>query len=103
MPNNKKKTTKKPKRKITQKRKVIMECGHISLGKDTKTGKPVCPICLGSNPGATKIADKQPSLEGRFAKCDYCKRIAPSSYKLPFFTQGKGEMDSYYCGCRGWD
>jgi hypothetical protein len=129
--------------------KPLMKCGHTANAIDAD-GNPVCAICIGINPGATKIDTKKPSLDGRTARCSSCGRTTPSSYGLPFFEyQGytpscirpnlllqythlirelqqttfepKRErlseqmaavrklirkytpVDTYYCGCRGWE
>ncbi len=83
--------------------KPLMKCGHAA--NVTSNGKPACAICF-----CTEIAEKQPNLEGRKAKCCYCGKIANSNgegsgYKeLPFFEyKPNEEYDSYYCGCKGWD
>lgn len=42
----------------------------------------------------------------RMAKCSSCGLGTWSNPELPFFKDLKAEeaiMDSYYCGCRGWD
>ncbi len=83
----------------------LMECGHTANAKDS-TGKHVCAICIGINPGAVlPVRDEcLPDLEGRQAKCCYCKTQVKSSFRLPFFEyQAKAELDRYYCGCFGWD
>jgi hypothetical protein len=82
---------------------VFMECGHTALAKDGE-GNPVCPICIGINPGARIVKKDKPDLTGRKAICSYCKRLADSRYTLPFFEYRPDiEYDQYYDGCRGWD
>lgn len=83
--------------------KPMMECGHAANA--TSKGDPVCAICVGLHPGARVIAEAQPDLTGRTAKCSYrCGSTAPSSTSLAFFThQPNQEHDNYYCGCWGWD
>jgi hypothetical protein len=81
----------------------LMKCGHAANATDEE-GRQVCVICIGINPGADEIDENPPILEGRMAKCTYCKSTMPSSTELPFFTYlGDKEKDDYYCGCRGWD
>lgn len=91
---------------------VLMKCGHVSQAVDQKTGKPVCAICIGLDPGAEVPEDEVPDLEGRFAVCCYsrgrngkpCKNRVPSSFSLAFFEyRPNEETDLYYCGCWGWD
>lgn len=84
--------------------KPLMQCGHAANAIDVQ-GKPVCAICIGVDNGATLVADKQPSLEGRQARCCYgCGNVVPSSLGLAFFEHRPGmQFDSYYCGCKGWD
>lgn len=77
--------------------------------------------------GFKKLINKQPTLEGRNARCAYygkpkgrncgplypkgmqlvdgiCKSEAKSDYNLPFFEwRPKDVFDKYYCGCFGWD
>ena len=81
----------------------LMECGHVANATDGN-GNPVCAICIGIHPGATKVKKEKPSLEGRKARCRYCGRERDSNYDLPFFEyEEKKDNDSYYCGCLGWD
>lgn len=43
-------------------------------------------------------------LTDRKAKCKYCDMISKSNKILPFFKAEPEEvMDSYYCGCRGFN
>ena len=80
----------------------MMKCGHAANA--VMKNKPVCAICIGIVPGADIVAEDQPDLSGRVAKCPYCKKHAPSSLGLAFFEHRPGsETDYYYCGCRGWD
>lgn len=81
----------------------VMKCGHTALGRK-KDGSPVCPMCVGLDPRAEVVDVSPPSLEGRKAVCPHCKRERDSDYGLPFFEyRPQHSMDSYYCGCRGWD
>jgi hypothetical protein len=106
-----------------------MKCGHAanSMGKPAHhTGEaiPACVIC-----DCFEVAEKQPSLEGRRARCTYygktigrkgdcdypervrsadniCRCEADSdSAHLPFFEHKPlEEYDAFYCGCScGWD
>ena len=66
--------------------KPLMKCGHTV-------------IC-----DCTELADENPSLQGRKAKCSFCGQIKDSDYDLPFFEyKPDKEYDEYYCGCGGWD
>ena len=82
--------------------KRLMKCGHIGYG-ETTDGKPYCIIC------DCDILDDAPlDLTTRKARCPHCGKITQSSYNLPFFEpkekfNPKGQYDSYYCGCEGWD
>lgn len=78
----------------------FMKCGHVSNAK-TENGDPCCAICIGFTNDAEIVVEK-PSLEGRTAKCFYCSSKTDSAYTLPFFGMGE-KIDSYYCGCFGWD
>jgi hypothetical protein len=83
--------------------KPMMKCGHAANATDSK-GNPVCVICIGIDPGAEIVDESPPNLEGRTARCVYCSCEEPSSPNLPFFEYNpKGEKDTFYCGCRGWD
>lgn len=81
---------------------MMMKCGHAASG--ISNGKPCCSCCFGIDPNGTIIDDNPPSLEGRQARCAYCKRIVDSSPELAYFGYKPHlEYDDYYCGCRGWD
>ena len=78
-------------------KRFIMKCGHYANAE--KDGKPYCVIC-----SCDEIADYQPILTNRKAKCKYCGEIKDSNFNLPFFEfRPAQEYDSYYCGCRGWN
>lgn len=84
----------------------IMKCGHTANShyKD-KAGKwkPCCVICYGICEGATEIAEEQPDLTGRKARC-YCGKVVDSNTNLAFFQyRPDEEYDEYYCGCDGWE
>ena len=82
----------------------LMKCGHTALSHDPKTGKPVCPICIGIVPEAEIVDENPPSLEGREARCTYCGKVKPSDASLPFFeSRPDDRFDNFYDGCRGWD
>ena len=77
---------------------VLMKCGHAANAK-TATNRPACAIC-----GCLEIAEEQPNLIGRKAKCFYCGKKTDSSLDLPFFEYcADKKEDEYYCGCMGWD
>ena len=88
----------------------LMECGHTANATNTKTGEPSCVICVGLHPGANIVVER-PSLEGREALCGYKTRRdgslhtpIPSQWGLAFFEYRPDKpMDTYYCGCYGWD
>jgi len=78
-------------------------------------------------PEAEQVADVQPTLEGRTARCLYATGSPtvlvrecnygqprgehgctctdqPSRLDLPFFTyQPEKAQDQFFCGCMGWD
>jgi hypothetical protein len=82
----------------------MMKCGHAANAVDTKTGNPCCVICSGIDPGADVIDDSPPNLNNRLAKCSCCNKTELSNTELAFFKyRSEGKLDSYYCGCRGWD
>ena len=77
--------------------KVMLKCGHASNATDGE-GRPSCAICFNQEVVPT------PNLEGRIARCSYCKKKTPSDLSLPFFGHfPEKEYDDYYCGCLGWD
>ena len=84
---------------------VIMKCGCAAQG--TSNGKPVCVVHFrhgGPDDPGCVVAEEQPKLEGRIAKCGYCHNVQPSSPNLAFFKYKPAESkDEYYCGCFGWD
>lgn len=83
--------------------RVMMACGHISTSterlRDGST-RPACVMC-----GCFDIDDAFTGIpEGRMARCTDCNKTASSNVDLPFFKSCPDEpMDSYYCGCWGWD
>ena len=82
--------------------RVMMKCGHVAQSKIN--GKPVCVICLGLTPDAEIVAETEPDLTDRKARCPYCGEIVDSNKNLPFFEYCPDqEYDRFYCGCRGWD
>ena len=80
----------------------LMKCGHVALATDGQ-GKPVCPICVGINTGATEVDENPPDLTGRMACCDSCGYKKPSAFGLPFFEfRGEGSpigQRCKNCGC----
>jgi hypothetical protein len=80
----------------------LMKCGCVALATNAK-GKPICPIHAGLTLAAEQVDESPPSLTERMAQCTYCKSRRPSDFSLPFFARREGELDSFYCGCRGWD
>ena len=79
-------------------KKYLMKCGHVA-NSETTDGKPFCVVC-----GCYDLADNQPILRNRKAKCYWCEKEVESSFNLPFFKfRPEQEYDSYYCGCGGWD
>ena len=78
----------------------MMKCGHAANA--TSDGKPCCAICSPSN--GWDVVDNNAIVEGREAKCGSCKNIKASSPNLAFFEHRPDKpLDSYYCGCRGWN
>ena len=81
----------------------MMQCGCAANATDGK-GNPCCAVHVGLHPGADKVMETEPNLEGRTAKCTYCKNTRPSSTALAFFEfKPTAAFDVYYCGCYGWD
>lgn len=81
----------------------LMKCGH-SANATTQDGAPVCVICLGIVPGADEVDENPPDLEGRTARCVYCRKERPSAINLAFFEHlPEHDYDRYYCGCYGWN
>lgn len=81
----------------------MMKCGHAANAQD-ENGNPCCVICVGIDPGAEIIDNSSPSLEDRKSKCTYCDNTRDSSADLPFFKhQPNKDVDSHYCGCKGWN
>jgi hypothetical protein len=81
----------------------MMKCGHVAQGTKGDTGKPVCVICIGIDPGAEIIDENPPDLTGRMAKCRSCDYMKESKFSLAFFEyRPDREYDLFYCGCRGW-
>lgn len=81
----------------------LMRCGCVATAHDAE-GRWVCPVHYGLHPGAVVEAVKTPDLSGRRAACEYCGKQQPSALTLPFFEYHLDQpLDSYYCGCRGWD
>jgi hypothetical protein len=86
--------------------KYLMGCGHVSNATD-EDDNPICVICSGIVSGATVVIKEcsgNAGLEGRKAKCLYCKKTVDSNWGLMLFGyMPEGEYDNYYCGCRGYD
>lgn len=93
----------------------LMKCGHTAQAVQRMpdgTTRPACVICM-----CTEIAESEPDLTGRKARCSYfgrtfkhagrtvtCHGEAGSKYSLPFFKhKADAPYDEYYCGCFGWD
>lgn len=74
---------------------IMMKCGHTAqgyMGGDL----PVCVICWPS-PDSIALAEKQPLLEDRQAKCASCGSVVPSSYGLAFFRyRGASSHDALH-------
>lgn len=102
--------------------KPMMKCGHAANATNSQ-GKPSCVICVGIHAGAEEIDGFPPVLKDRLARCVYygkltrkcesnygskpnslCDAEETSHPNLPFFEYKKDkEVDSFYCGCHGWD
>lgn len=79
----------------------MLKCGCRAVGSIEAADGSRVPYCVTHN--CTELAP-DPDLTGRRAKCPYCKNTRESSTTLPFFQyRAEAELDSYYCGCRGWD
>jgi len=81
----------------------FLQCGHIAQTTDPDHGDvPCCVMCKPSE--ATRTPAVEPNLEGRKAKCRECDKTRDSSLELAFFRhQPLRSMDSFFCGCGGWD
>ena len=105
---------------------VLMKCGCVAQGVCSGKGgvkfDPPIPSCIVHD--CIEVAQEQPDLIGRVARCRYfgrggfrqygpihgggkcsrveCECLVPSNYALPFFTYGgdKSASDSFFCGCR---
>lgn len=66
----------------------LMKCGCIATAT-REGGTPVC-ITHFDTPEGNQVHKTPPDLEGRTARCAYCKKEAPSSYSLPFFELARG-------------
>ena len=87
----------------SERRTVVLLCGHTAMADD-RDGNPCCPICDPRDPASSTVDQAPPTLDGREAVCDYCRRRVVSDWGLPFFGHcPQDEVDSWYCGCRGWD
>lgn len=81
---------------------ILMKCGCRANAECR--GKPSCAIHGMFTTDAYEIAEEQPNLEGRIARCTQCKNEEPSSLDLAFFRYfPTGTKDCYYCGCQGWE
>jgi len=85
--------------------KVLMECGHTSNTKFDD--KPACVICFPKEE-AMRISSENPDLRNRIAKCIYCPKTMTSETaweeNAAFFSYRPDKpVDTYYCGCEGWD
>jgi hypothetical protein len=106
----------------------VMKCGHVanSLGKPAHyVGEPIpaCAIC-----SCFEIAETQPDLSKRKARCSYygqklgrrggcdhpkevhsadnicwCEAESDNVRLLFFKHNPEKEFDEFYCGCFGWD
>lgn len=83
----------------------LMKCGCVAQGKSGDDWVCVIHAGIGDDNGEL-VAEEVPSLEGRTARCPSCKKENPSGWNLPFFQLSRyfpEGVDSFYCGCRGWD
>jgi hypothetical protein len=98
----------------------IMECGCAAATNRVMSDGSTVPSCFTHN--TIVVAQVQPDLSGRRARCDYfgkptrksecnygngresvCSCEQPSG-QLPFFIHKPTEpFDRFYCGCHGWD
>ena len=84
--------------------KPMMKCGHRANAVDAETGKPSCAIHAGLTSDALVVADEQPDLSGRTARCTCGKTVPSDSEHIAFFEHRPDEeFDGYYCGHGGWD
>ena len=80
---------------------MMMKCGCRAVGSVVMQSGERIPFCVIHSCYET-VPD--PDLTGRMAKCPYCKNTQPSATTLAFFQHRPDQaLDSYYCGCCGWD
>lgn len=85
-----------------------MICPGCDLFIDHNNGEiRACPGCGHLFPDDPRYGRRSPTeedLQGRVAKCTYCKNEINSHLNAPFFIyKPKEDKDEYYCGCQGWD
>lgn len=90
----------------------MMMCGHAANAERGSDGSPACAICAPAEAAYT-VAASEPDLTGRMARCNYapqggpkkqCLGEVPSKKSLAFFShKPDAPLDSFYCGCWGWD
>lgn len=79
-------------------KKIMLKCGCANNAINMASKKPSCAIH-----GCDEVAEQQPNLEGREARC-YCYKIVKSDINLPFFHYlPEYTYDEYYCGHDGWN
>lgn len=83
----------------------MMACGCRASGTFTRLAgvdyDPPIPGCVVHT--CIEVAP-EPDLTGRMAKCSACRRTQPSVKPAAFFEyRPHADLDSFYCGCRGWD
>lgn len=91
---------------------VMMMCGHAANAERGSDGSAACAICAPAEAAYT-VAATAPDLTGRMARCHYapnggtrkkCAGDVPSKTSLAFFSHDSSKpLDSFYCGCYGWD
>ena len=82
-------------------KRYLMTCGHVDNA--TCEGKPACAICDCTEVKAV-LDSPTKGLEGRVCICNYCKKVRPSAWDLPFFEYRPDEKyDTAYDGCWGWN
>lgn len=79
----------------------MLSCGCAAQATDGN-GDPSCAVHFGI--GEKPVVVETPDLSSRKAICADCRTTVKSSTSLAFFSyRPQRDLDSFYCGCRGWD
>ena len=83
----------------------IMKCGCVANSRIDLGNGNIVIGCGIHSPGDGLIDSPEPDLTGRIARCCYGQHGKVASHLgLAFFSHKPNEpLDTYYCGCYGWD